>query len=259
MTYSSYMPNTVERFDGRAADYDLYRERYDPNEILAPLRDWCGLTPEWLVADVGAGTGMLSDVFLANGNRVIAIEPNTEMRAACAHLHQGESRLEIRGGTAEATGLGDASIDMVCSGRALHWFNLEAAMREFRRVVRPGGWVVSVAAGRTEFGREENEAFVRVLEQFSGSAKERLEAYSAYTRMKNFFEGGEFHHYERGGELRMDWEHLRGMALSLSHTPRIGDPRFPEFERALKEFFDRYQKNSVVTWETRCWLNAGRF
>ena len=171
VTYSGYMPNTVERFDGRAADYDLYRERYDPNEILAPLRDWCGLTPEWLVADVGAGTGMLSDVFLANGNRVIAIEPNTEMRAACAHLHQGESRLEIRGGTAEATGLGDASIDMVCSGRALHWFNLEAAMREFRRVVRPGGWVVSVAAGRTEFGREENEAFVRVLEQFSGSVE----------------------------------------------------------------------------------------
>jgi hypothetical protein len=47
------------------------------------------------------------------------------------------------------------------------------------------------------------------------------------------------------------------MALSLSHTPRTDDPRFPEFERALKEFFDRYQKNGFVTWETRCWLNAG--
>jgi len=252
------MQSTVERFDGRANDYDLYRERYDANEILAPLRDWCGLTPKWLVADVGAGTGMLSDVFLANGNGVIAIEPNAEMRTACAQLHPNESRLEIREGTAEETGLAAASVDLLCSGRALHWFNLEAAMREFRRVVCPGGWVVSVAAGRTEFGREENEAFVRVLEQFSGSAKDRLEAYSAYTRMKNFFEGSDFHHYERGGELRMNWQHLRGMALSLSHTPRIGDPRFPEFELALKEFFDRYQKNGVVTWETRCWLNAGR-
>ena len=134
------MRSTVKRFDGRAADYDLYRERYDTAEILAPLRDWCGLTPEWLIADIGAGTGMLSDVFLANGNRVIAIEPNAEMRAACAQLHPGEARLEIREGTAEATGLADASVDMVCSGRALHWFDLEAAMREFRRVVRPGGW-----------------------------------------------------------------------------------------------------------------------
>src|SRR6185437_7788535 len=118
-----------------------------------------------------------------------------EMRVACAQLHPNESRLEIREGTAEATGLGNASVDLLCSGRALHWFNLEAAMREFRRAVRPGGWLVSVAAGRTEFGREENEAFVRVLEQFSGSAKERLEAYSAYARMKNFFWDGEFHHY----------------------------------------------------------------
>ena len=252
------MQSTVKQFDGRAADYDLYRERYDANEILAPLRDWCGLTPEWLVADVGAGTGMLTDVFLANGNRVIAIEPNAEMRAACARLHANEPKLEIREGSAETTGLADASVDLVCSGRALHWFNLEAAMREFRRVVRPGGWVVSVAAGRTDFGREENEAFVRVLEQFSGSANERLEAYAAYTRMKNFFDESDFHHYERGGELRMDWPHLRGMALSLSHSPRIGDPRFPPFERALKEFFDRYEKSGFVTWETRCWLNAGR-
>jgi SAM-dependent methyltransferase len=256
--YADDMQNTVGRFDGRAADYDLYRERYDAHEILAPLRDWCGLTPEWLIADVGAGTGMLSDVFLANGNRVIAIEPNAEMRAACAHLHATEPKLEIREGAAEATGLGDASVDMVCSGRALHWFHLELAMREFRRVVRPGGWVISVAAGRTDFGREENEAFVRVLEQFSGSTKERLEAYSAYTRMKNFFEGSEFHHYERGGELRMDWEHLRGMALSLSHAPRTEDPRFPEFEQTLKDFFDRYQRQGGITWETRCWLNAGR-
>jgi SAM-dependent methyltransferase len=256
--YADDMQNTVGRFDGRAADYDLYRERYDAHEILAPLRDWCGLTPEWLIADVGAGTGMLSDVFLANGNRVIAIEPNAEMRAACAHLHATEPKLEIREGAAEATGLGDASVDMVCSGRALHWFHLELAMREFRRVVRPGGWVISVAAGRTDFGREENEAFVRVLEQFSGSTKERLEAYSAYTRMKNFFEGSEFHHYERGGELRMDWEHLRGMALSLSHAPRTEDPRFPEFEQTLKDFFGRYQRQGAITWETRCWLNAGR-
>ena len=253
------MQDTVERFDGRAADYDRYRERYDADELLPPLRDWCGLMPDWLIADVGSGTGMLADVFLANGNRVIAIEPNADMRAACARLHPHESRLEIREGTAELTGLRDGSVDMICAGRALHWFHLEAAMGEFRRVLRPGGWVVSVAAGRTEFGREENVAFAKLLERLSETARNREIAYSAYNRMKNFFEGGDYHHYEHGGEMRMDWEHLRGMALSLSHTPRSDDPRFPEFEHELKEFFDQYAKDGVVTWETRCWLNAGRF
>ena len=132
-------------------------------------------------------------------------------------------------------------------------------MREFRRIVRPGGWVISVAAGRTEFGREENVAFAKLIERYSEMASEREAAYSAYTRMKNFFEGGEFHHHERGGEMRMDWQHLRGMALSLSHAPRPDDPRFAAFEHDLQDFFHRYAKDGMVTWETRCWLNAGRF
>jgi SAM-dependent methyltransferase len=202
---------------------------------------------------------MLADVFLANGNRVIAIEPNAEMRATCARLHAGETRLELREGTAEATGLPDASVDIVSAGRALHWFDVERAMPEFKRVLKPGGWVVIVAAGRTERGREENEMFVEVLERFSWDAPYREKAYKVYASMKDFFTDGEFRHYEHDGEMRMNWEQLRGMALSLSHTPRVDNPQFAEFERALREFYERYAVDGVVTLETRCWLNAGRF
>jgi SAM-dependent methyltransferase len=252
------MVNTVERFDGRAEDYDRYRERYDAKEMLAVLRGWTGLTPEWLVADVGSGTGMLADVFLGNGNRVIAIEPNAEMRAACVRLHEGEPRLEVRDGTAEATGLPDASVDVIANGRALHWFDMPRAMQEFKRVLRPGGWVVVVAAGRTERGREANEALTHLLQEFSGDVMYREKAYRVYAGMKDLFDDGQYRHYERGGEMQMDWERLRGMMLSLSHAPLAGDPRFPEFERLLREYFDRYQRDGVVTLETRCWLNAGR-
>lgn len=252
------MANTVERFDGRAADYDRYRERYDAKELLSILREWSGLTPDWLVADVGAGTGMLSDVFLANGNRVIAIEPNAEMRAACARLHEGESRLEVRDGTAEATGLPDESIDVVANGRALHWFDVPRAMHEFRRVLRPDSWLVVVAGGRTERGREANEALTRLMQEFSGDLMYREKAYKIYGDVKDLFGGSDYDHYERGGEMRMDWQHLRGMALSLSHAPLVNDPRFSRFEQLLREYFERYQKDDVLTLETRFWLNAGR-
>lgn len=252
------MANTIQRFDGRAADYERYRERYDARELLALLREWSGLKPDWLVADIGAGTGMLSDVFLANGNRVIAIEPNAGMRAACERLHDGEQRLEVRDGTAEATGLPDASVDVVANGRALHWFDVARAMQEFKRVLRPGGWLVVVAAGRTERGREANEALTHMLQEFTGDVNYREKAYKVYGDVKELFDGAEYHHYEHGGEMRLDWEHLRGMALSLSTVPRADDPRFAEFERLLRDFFHRYQKDGIVTLETRCWLNAGR-
>jgi SAM-dependent methyltransferase len=135
---------------------------------------------------------------------------------------------------------------------------MKAAMREFKRVLRPGGWVVVVASGRTELGREANEAFTGLLQQFSGDAMLRGNAYQVYSGLNRFFESNALHHYERGSEMRLDWEHLRGMALSLSHAPRVDDPRFPKFESLLRDYFDRYQKDGMLTLESRCWLNAGR-
>jgi hypothetical protein len=92
------MENNVHRFDGRASEYARYRERYALEVLLPRLREWCGLTSDWTVADVGAGTGMLSDVFMANGNRVVAVEPNAEMRQMCLSLHEGHRGLRLSTG-----------------------------------------------------------------------------------------------------------------------------------------------------------------
>ncbi len=86
--WSGHDRRNVQRFAGKAIAYAQYRERYAPEILLPRLHAWCGLTPDWTVADVGAGTGMLSDVFLANGNHVFAVEPNDDMRQMCADLHR---------------------------------------------------------------------------------------------------------------------------------------------------------------------------
>src|ERR1700684_675273 len=111
------MDNT-DRFTGRAEDYDRYRQRYPTEEVLIRLREWCGLTHDWIVADIGAGTGMLAEVFLENGNRVLAVEPNADMREQMrasveGHLGSPAPHLEIVDATAEDTTLPAASIDLV--------------------------------------------------------------------------------------------------------------------------------------------------
>jgi SAM-dependent methyltransferase len=253
------MEQNITKFSGRANEYDRYRERYNVDVVLPLLREWCGLTPQWNIADIGAGTGMLADVFLANGNHVVAVEPNADMRAMCAQLHASNALLEIREGTAENTGLNDVAFDMVCAGRAMHWFDPEISMREFHRILKPQGWVSVIAFGRTETGRAENIAFEDVLGSV-GSTRESTHAnYEIYLRLEKFFAGGEFHHREVLGEMKFDWESLLGMTMSLSHAPLVSSPRFPEFERVLSEYFDRYAQSGVVTLETRYWINAGRF
>lgn len=253
------MPDNVERFSGRAAAYVKYRERYDPKIVLPVLREWCGLAPEWLIADVGAGTGMLSDVFLENGNRVLAIEPNDEMRAACAQLHSDNAMLQVIDGSAEAMGLPDASVDAIAAGRAFHWFAIEPAMSEFRRVLKQGGWVFVIAFGRAEDGREENVGFRDLTWSFAPDAASAQSLSNAYRELDRVFAGGDFHHAEIGGKMHVDWESLLGLAVSLSSVPSQENLRYAEFERALRRYFERYEKDGVVTFSTRYWINAGRF
>src|SRR5208337_5608057 len=107
----------VARFSDRAGDYAKYRPHYSP-EVVEALRQACGLRPEHLIADVGSGPGLLAEIFLDNGNRVIGVEPNHEMRIAGEDYLAGHRSFSMVDGSAEATTLPDASIDFVVAGQA---------------------------------------------------------------------------------------------------------------------------------------------
>ena len=252
------MSGNTERFTGREAVYAEYRERYDPSVVVPFLREWTGLTPDWTIADIGAGTGMLSDVFLANGNPVLAVEPNAGMRATCAQLHPATPRLTLVDATAEATSLSAACVDMVVVGRALHWFDLEPALQEFRRILKPPAWLAVITFGREKTGRPENEALEELLRPFTPDGMGTRATYSVYERLGDLFPSGELHHSEVHGEIRMDWPTLRGYTLSLSHVPLPEAPTAAPFEVALADFFKRYEVSGIVTFATRYWINAGR-
>jgi SAM-dependent methyltransferase len=201
---------------------------------------------------------MLADVFLANGNRVIAIEPNAEMRAACLRLHAGEERITVVDGTAEATGLCAASVEMVTVGRALHWFHLPRAMEEFRRVLKPGGWVAVVSLTRRDDGSEENCELERLLRSSTPEGTATHASYAVYEQLPAIFAGGAFYVEERSGELQLRWEELLGLAMSMSHAPREAEPGFGDFERGLRGLYERYAREGRVTLLTEQKIVAGR-
>jgi len=63
------MEDTYSRFSRVAENYVRYRPRY-PRQLVEWLKAECGLLPTHRVADIGAGTGLLTELFLENGNRV---------------------------------------------------------------------------------------------------------------------------------------------------------------------------------------------
>ena len=75
------MSNSTKRFSNRVEDYIKYRPGY-PQEVIGLLSRECGLEPGSIIADVGSGTGILSELFLRHGNTVYGIEPNDELIGA---------------------------------------------------------------------------------------------------------------------------------------------------------------------------------
>ncbi|MBX3437044.1 MAG: class I SAM-dependent methyltransferase [Planctomycetaceae bacterium] len=124
--------NPTGRFSDRADDYVRYRPTYPAAAIDAILD---GLSPPIVAADVGAGTGISARLLAARGGRVIAVEPNAAMRAA----GEADERIEWRDGTAEATGLAAAAVDLVLCAQSFHWFRPPEALAEFARILKPGG------------------------------------------------------------------------------------------------------------------------
>ncbi|MGY1748287.1 methyltransferase domain-containing protein [Modestobacter sp. SYSU DS0511] len=120
-------------FGAVAAAYAALRPSY-PADAVAFL-----LGPRPLrVLDLGAGTGLLTDVLLAAGHEVVAVDPTPGM------LDQLRARLpqvEAAVGGAEAIPLPDGGVDAVVAGQAAHWFDVAPAAAELRRVLRPGGVV----------------------------------------------------------------------------------------------------------------------
>ncbi|MDC6668499.1 class I SAM-dependent methyltransferase, partial [Leclercia adecarboxylata] len=131
--------DSTERFSSRVADYVRYRPDYPP-ALLDWLHQDIGVPTETLVADIGAGTGISTRLFLAAGHPVIAVEPNAAMREAAEQLLAPDYlRLRVADGTAEATGLADNSVGLVAAAQAFHWFDATAVRREWARILQPEG------------------------------------------------------------------------------------------------------------------------
>jgi SAM-dependent methyltransferase len=116
-----------------AADYAALRPGY-PADVVPFL---LGTAPR-RVLDLGAGTGLLTEMVLRAGHEVVAVDPSPDM---LAQLRDRLPGVPTAVGGAEALPLPDASVDAVVAGQAAHWFDPVPAAAQLRRVLRPGGVV----------------------------------------------------------------------------------------------------------------------
>ena len=235
----------LARFSDRAEDYAKYRPHYS-HDVVHALRQACGLAPQHVIADVGCGTGLLAEIFLQNGNRVIGIEPNREMRAMGEEYLSRYPNFRMVGGSAEATTIDESTADFVIAGQAFHWFRVPETRAEFVRILKPGGWAVLIWHHRDA----QATPFLRAYEEFVGKYSTDYEHVSTkylanYDVLQRFFAPNQMTLIQQQNRQRLDFDGLRGRLLSSSYIPKSGE-KHDAMLAALPQLFAAHADNGEV-------------
>lgn len=248
--------DSVRRFSNRVENYVRYRPGY-PVEIVEMLHR-NGVAETAVVADIGSGTGLLSEIFLEAGHGLYGVEPNEGMRAAGEEYLAQYERFHSVNGTAEETTLADESVDLIAAGQAFHWFNRDKTKVEFQRILRPGGVVALIWNNQLEERSELMQEYLALAREL-GREVNKVSKENAFQHLKGFFAPAEMRQATFANVQIFDWEGLRGRALSSSYMPLEGEANYERLIEGLRDIFERYQKDEKVQFPYRTSVFWGRW
>ena len=215
----------TELFTGRAKSYAASRPSYPASAIDYIL----SLAPKNAVfADIGAGTGKLTELIAQREVEVFAVEPNGDMLEQLTKTCEDFPNVKIVSAPAEATTLADNSVDVITVAQALHWFEPADFIAECKRIGKPN-WILVSVYNVTPGGTSPHYSEDTSARFFANSIVREFPNTIFYTRKK--------------------WTEYM---TSHSHDPLPNDPTYDEHIREINEIFDKenidgFIKREVVT------------
>lgn len=238
--------NSTIRFSNRVENYVKYRPHY-PKEIINFLKANCGLSNSAVIADIGSGTGISSEIFLENGNKIYAIEPNAEMRAAAEKIFSGNENFISINATAEDTTLESSSVDFIIAGQAFHWFDRTRSKTEFNRILRKNGYCVLIWNEKTP-SSDFMESYEELIRNY-GTDYEKINHENIDDEIiAEFYSPGQVQLKTFEHTHPLDYNGLEGRLLSSSYIPLEGE-RYDLMINDLKNMFGKNNKDGFVNME----------
>ena len=139
-------------FDTVAPQWDNLREGFFSEAVRERAFDAAGAVAGKIAADIGAGSGFITEGLLKRGLRVIAIDRSGAMLGEMKKKFGPGSAVEYRVGEAESLSLDDGSVEYVFANMCLHHVESPpAAIREMTRILKPCGRLVITDLDRHDF------------------------------------------------------------------------------------------------------------
>jgi ubiquinone/menaquinone biosynthesis C-methylase UbiE len=233
-------PDWAHSFGGVADAYERGRPTY-PAEAVTWLLGEQPLT----VLELGAGTGKLTRVLTTLGHDVHATDPDEAMLAVLEEQLPG-TRTAVA--SAEDIPLADGSVDAVIAAQAFHWFDLDRALPEIARVLRPQGQVCLLWNHRNE-----KIPWVRRLGALIGTQEQQEDPAQAliFSELFGFVEEHEVSHWQT-----IDRKTIQDLVLSRSNVAVLdADARAAKLAEVLA-FYDDYGRGMdgmQLPYVTKCY------
>lgn len=250
---NSNKPSNTQRFSDRVTNYTNFRPSY-PTAVIDWLVKQYRLSSKSNVADIGAGTGIFSQVLMRAGLSVTAVEPNDEMRHESDRQHLQNPLYSSQAGTAEATHLATESIDLIAAAQAFHWFDQIKTKAEFQRILRPNGVLALVWNKRDSASafQAEYDRVLQTLPEYEKVKHSRVQDDDIAT-----FFGGPFDVQSFPNSQDFDLAGFKGRVFSSSYTPAPDDSEYVAFNQLIEDLYKQFSVNDKISLTYQTQLYSG--
>jgi ubiquinone/menaquinone biosynthesis C-methylase UbiE len=249
-------PDPKKRFSSRVDNYIKYRPGY-PSEVIDFIKTALSTGQNKIFADIGSGTGIFSELLLKNNYIVYAVEPNDEMRKAAEKKLNTYSNFVSIKGSAEETGIDSKSIDVITAAQAFHWFETVKAKIEFKRILKPGGWIILLWNTRLNEASPFMTAYENFLLRNSVDYTQVAHTNIDQNKLKLFFSSG-YNVKNFPNKQILNYESLKGRVLSSSYMPDESKSSYNLMLNTLQEIFKKCNENGFVEFLYKTELYFGK-
>jgi SAM-dependent methyltransferase len=179
------------------------------------------------------------------GCRVVAVEPNLEMRQTSDRLFSGIERYRSVDGCAESMPLDSASVDLITAAQAFHWFEIDQARAEFLRVLTSRGQVALIWNDRVA-DDPLHVALDELFGEYRGPQRAATIAREERSRLPSFFGASQPKEYSWPHGHFLSEEGLLSLVFSRSYTPAPESTKGHELADRVRQVFGRFQCDGKV-------------
>lgn len=229
--------DTKTVYSTKAEKYARFRWDYASTAIKA-IVNMTRLSANSTVADIGAGTGILTRHFVGKAQSIYAIEPNFELRQILSRDLGVFSSISVMDGRAEATKLPSSSVDVITVAQAIHWFDPEPTRREMSRILKNNGWLVLLR----NYGKnsERDKAIASLMTEEYGANFSVVIERPTEQPARFYFGHDDFQRFVYPFMFRQGWEEFIGSLTTASFMPDEDHPLFSKLETEARKIFTQF-------------------